>query len=227
METRLTAAPAACPALPPGAPGRLLIVEDEQIVALDLRHRLTTMGFEVVGMTGSGQDALRLALSLEPDVVLLDVRLQGELDGIHVAHELHRHARPGIIFVTGNTDIATAERAGEALPFNYILKPVRDRELRISVRAALHHHRLTEALRLARFGLEAKVDERTRELALANRQLQVQISEGLRTQSELRLAPGKWLPRCARNRRGGRPRPARPQTGPDCRGGAGLDHAVP
>ncbi len=188
METRLTAEPADSPAQTPAAPGRILIVEDEQIVALDLRRRLVTLGLEVVGVTGSGDEAIRLTLSLKPDVVLLDVRLHGELDGIHVAHEIHRHARPGIIFVTGNTDIATAERAGETLPFNYILKPVRDRELQISVRAALHHHRLAEALRQARSGLEAKVEERTRELAQANRQLQVQIVEGLRTQAELRHA---------------------------------------
>ncbi|PTY07364.1 hypothetical protein DB347_08670 [Opitutaceae bacterium EW11] len=167
---------------------KILLVEDEQVFALDLKRRIEHFGYEVAGIAASGDEALILAHLARPSLILVDVNLVGEMDGVQVAEHLADDLGCAVIFVTGNSDSATLARITATHPFNTILKPVRERELKISLEAALHHSRLQRELQQARDELEARVQERTRELAEANRQLVRQVAEHVKMETHLREA---------------------------------------
>jgi PAS domain S-box-containing protein/putative nucleotidyltransferase with HDIG domain len=117
--------------------GRILVVEDEAIVALDIQARLVRLGFEVVGHAATGEEALRLADSQSPDLVLMDVLLTGPKDGIDTAGELLlRHNLP-VIYLTAMSDEATLARAKETGPSGYLAKPFEDHELSLAIEMAL------------------------------------------------------------------------------------------
>ena len=109
---------------------RMLIVEDESIVAQDLRYKLLAWGYQVAGIASSGEEAVRVAAELRPDLVLMDVRLPGRVDGIQAARAIgSRHNIP-VIYLTAFSDDETLQRAKDSEPFGYITKPVRDADLR-------------------------------------------------------------------------------------------------
>ena len=119
---------------------RLLLVEDEAIVAADLAIRLAQLGYEVVGSANCGERALALAQQLRPDLVLMDIRLQGPLDGIEVAQDLRARFQMPVVFLTAYGEDAILQRAQAVEPLGYILKPIEDRELRIVIEMALYKH---------------------------------------------------------------------------------------
>lgn len=130
-------------------PHSILVVEDEVIVSADLTSKLTKMGYEVVGATGYGEEALELARQHRPSLVLMDVRLAGALDGIEAAVAIHRELMLPVVFLTAHSDAATIERAAHAEPFGYILKPFNDRELRTHIEMALYKYATEQRLREA------------------------------------------------------------------------------
>lgn len=117
--------------------GRILVVEDEPVVALDIQARLSRLGFEMAGHAATGAEALRLADSLRPDLVLMDVRLDGPLDGIDTTRELLRRRRLPVIYLTAASDEDTLARAKETAPLGYLAKPFEDHELRAALEMAL------------------------------------------------------------------------------------------
>jgi two-component system, cell cycle sensor histidine kinase and response regulator CckA len=119
----------------------LLVVEDELVVAEDLRSRLTGLGYEIVGVTGSGDEAVDLALRLRPRLVLMDIRLRGETDGITAAERIRASSDIPVIFLTAYADAATLRRAQVPDPFGYLLKPFDERDLHITIEMALAKHR--------------------------------------------------------------------------------------
>ncbi|MEI6673638.1 MAG: PAS domain S-box protein [Verrucomicrobiota bacterium] len=119
---------------------RLFIVEDEAIVAADIAIRLTQLGFQVAGTATSGEEALARVEQIQPDLVLMDIRLQGTMDGIATAHELRKRHQLPVIFLTAYAEGATFQRAKLAEPFGYILKPFEDRELEIVIDLAFYKH---------------------------------------------------------------------------------------
>jgi PAS domain S-box-containing protein len=125
---------------------RILVVEDEAIVAMDIESRLAGMGYSLAGRAVSGEQALALAETERPDLVLMDIRLQGEMDGIEAAREIHQRFRIPVIFLTAYSEETTLERAKLAEPFGYILKPFDDRELKSAIEIALYKHRTEEEL---------------------------------------------------------------------------------
>jgi PAS domain S-box-containing protein len=125
---------------------RLLIVEDEAIVVADITIRLTQLGYTVVGTTASGEDAITLAEAVQPDLVLMDIHLQGAMDGVTAAHELRTRLRLPVVFLTAYAEGNTFQRAKEAEPLGYILKPFEDRELRIAIDMALYKHQAERRL---------------------------------------------------------------------------------
>lgn len=129
------------------SPARILIVEDESIVARDLQEQLAKAGYLVVGVTARGDEALRLTAELEPNLVLMDIRLQGELDGIAAAAALRERCPAAVIFLTAHADTATLERARVTEPFGYLLKPFDERELRTTIEMALYKHSAEQRLR--------------------------------------------------------------------------------
>jgi len=121
-------------------PRRILIVEDGRTMARDLALRLTRLGFEVAGVTASGEEAIVLAERERPDLTLMDIRLEGEMDGITAADHLRTSLQLPVVFLTAHADDATLRAASITEPFGYIIKPAEDRELRIVIEMALYKH---------------------------------------------------------------------------------------
>lgn len=128
----------------------ILIVEDENIVALDMRIRLDGLGYCVVGVVDTGPAAIKAMKSLKPDLVLMDIKLKGGDDGIEVARTVRESADIPIIFVTAFTDEPTLERAKLVSPYGYIVKPFHERELRIAIELALYKFKYESSIRQAK-----------------------------------------------------------------------------
>ncbi|MDP1829324.1 MAG: response regulator [Archangium sp.] len=120
---------------------KILLVEDEGVVALDIEQRLTQLGYVMVGTADTATAALELARTGRPDLVLMDIRIRGALDGVDLARDLAaRHELP-VVFLTGNADEATLRRAVEAEPYGYVLKPFELRTLEATIQTALFRFR--------------------------------------------------------------------------------------
>lgn len=122
------------------SPQRILIVDDEIIIARELEARLTGFGYEVVGIAATRIDAVSLAAQTHPSLVLMDINLRGDSDGIEAAAEIRSQVSVPIIFLTAFTDGNTLARAKEIEPYGYIVKPFNERELRANIEMALHKH---------------------------------------------------------------------------------------
>lgn len=119
---------------------RILVVEDEYILAINLRETLESLGYTVIDITDSGEAAIAKAAELHPNLVLMDIRLRGDMDGIQAANQIWRQLQIPIIFVTGHSDQSTVEKASLTSPFGYILKPIRDKELYVAIQTALSRY---------------------------------------------------------------------------------------
>ncbi len=126
---------------------RVLIVEDEKIIALDLQRRLERFGYLVIDMASDGEDAVQKAKDLRPDIILMDIMLSGETDGIEAAKIIKTDLRIPVIFLTAYADEKTLERAKEAEPFGYILKPFKERELYTTIDIAIYKNNVDKQLR--------------------------------------------------------------------------------
>jgi PAS domain S-box-containing protein len=124
---------------------RILIVEDETIVAMDLAATLRRLGYEVVGMAGAGESAVEIAESLKPDLILMDIRLKGAMDGVEAATIIQRRARTPVVFLTAHADVDTVERTKAAAPYGYLVKPFDERALHRAVEIALKRAASDEA----------------------------------------------------------------------------------
>ncbi|WP_226575914.1 ATP-binding response regulator [Acuticoccus sediminis] len=128
------------------SPARIAIVEDDRIVARDIREQLRRSGYEVVGTAASGEGAREMVARERPDLVLMDIRLEGAEDGIEAAQRVRRDYRVPVIFLTAYADDDTVRRATEAEPFGYLLKPFEDQQLRTAIEMALYKHRAERRL---------------------------------------------------------------------------------
>ena len=126
---------------------RMLVVEDERIVSLDLQRRLKAMGYEIAGSAVAGEEAIQKAETLRPDMVLMDIMLDGELDGIQAAEIIRSRFSIPVIYLTAYADSATLERAKITEPFGYILKPFEERELHGHIEIALYKARMEKKLK--------------------------------------------------------------------------------
>jgi signal transduction histidine kinase len=118
---------------------KILVVEDENIVAMDLRATLTRLGYQVVDSVGTGRQAIEHVEQRRPDLVLMDIQLRGAMDGIEAAERIRRLEVP-VVYLTAFSDDATLRRARETSPHGYVLKPFDDRELQIVIELAIHRH---------------------------------------------------------------------------------------
>ncbi len=125
----------------------ILIVEDERIIALDLKKRLERFGFPNPTIVSTGEDALEQARDLKPDIILMDIMLSGEIDGIEAAKTVKDNYSIPVIFLTAYSNENTLERAKEAEPYGYILKPFKERELYTTIDIALYKFNVNEKLR--------------------------------------------------------------------------------
>lgn len=123
---------------------RIVIVEDQSIVAKDLRNTLTHLGYDVQAVASTGEDAVRLVDELHPDLVLMDIVLDGKVDGVEAADVIrHRYGIP-IIYLTAHADLETIERAKRTVPEGYLVKPFRDGDIGTTIEVALYRHRMEQ-----------------------------------------------------------------------------------
>ena len=116
---------------------RILVVEDESIIAMDIRRTLKGLGYEVCGVVSSGEESIEKAFQNRPDLVLMDIGLRGNIDGICAAKEIKSGMNVPIIYLTAYGDEATLNRADKANPYGYIHKPFEESELRFKIEGAL------------------------------------------------------------------------------------------
>lgn len=134
---------------------RIMIVEDEALVARDISSRLQQMGYEIAGSAERGNTAIELALQLRPDLILMDINLRDDIDGIEAAAIIHQSFDVPIIFCTAYSNDETLARAKITDPYGYILKPFDNRELEINIEIALYKHDAETALRETQSHLNA------------------------------------------------------------------------
>lgn len=129
------------------ASARILVVEDEGIVAEEIRSRLKRLRYAISAVAFSGEEAIRKAEETHPDLVLVDIRLRGGMDGVKTAEEIRVRFDIPVVFVTAYADEATLQRAKTTEPYGYILKPFEDKELRSSIEVALYKHNIERRLK--------------------------------------------------------------------------------
>ena len=129
---------------------KVLIVEDEILVAMDIQNRLEMLGYSVPAIASSKEEAIRNIQETKPDLVLLDIKLFGIMDGVAIAEEIHTRFKIPFIYLTAHADESTLERAKTTAPYGYILKPLEEGVLHPAIQIALDKH-----------GLERNVRDRT------------------------------------------------------------------
>lgn len=125
---------------------KIQIVEDESIFAMDLVSQLKSMHYSVISVTDTGEKAVQEADKKKPDLILMDIRLKDEMDGIEAAQQIRKRKNIPIIFITAYAEEKTLTRAKVAEPFGYLLKPINKRELRAVIEMALYKHRMEKKL---------------------------------------------------------------------------------
>ncbi len=137
---------------------RILVVEDEIIVAEDIRRSAQHMGYTVLSVASSGEEAIKKAHELNPDLVLMDIMLNGEMDGIEAAEQIRSSLNIPVIYLTAYSDEKTFERAKITEPFGYVIKPFKERELHINIEIALYKHKMEKRLKESKQWLSAVVN---------------------------------------------------------------------
>ncbi len=135
-------------------PIRVLVVEDEAIIALEIEARLTAMGYEVLDCVASGEEALEIVNSSLPDVILMDINIQGKLDGVMLAKTIREHYSIPCIFLTAYSDDLTIKRAAGSNPLGYLTKPFSDREVHAAIQIGLYREEKERELKAQRQELE-------------------------------------------------------------------------
>jgi len=117
---------------------KILIVEDERVVAMDIQNRLKDLGYSVCGLASSGEEAVKKASEIQPDLILMDIVLKGRMDGIDAARQIRERFNIPVVYLTTFSDEKTLQKARLTEPYGYILKPFDDRELRSNIEMALY-----------------------------------------------------------------------------------------
>ncbi|MDZ7793556.1 MAG: response regulator [Spirochaetia bacterium] len=134
---------------------RILLVEDESIVAMDMERRLNALGYSVIEHVLSGEDAVTKAEQEKPDLILMDIHLKGNMDGIQAAERIKSTLGTPVIYITAYSDETTLARAKVTEPFGYILKPFQEREIYSTIEMALYKYKIEQELIAAKEKAEA------------------------------------------------------------------------
>jgi AmiR/NasT family two-component response regulator len=171
---------------------RILVVEDEALVALDLEEQLVRLGYEVAGVVDSCAAAIERAREATPDLVLMDIHLRGEPDGIEAAERLRDEPGVPVVFLTAFADAATLERAKQVSPHGYILKPFDQRDLRATIEIAVHRDRLEREQRRSHENLLALLDVQRAGIVLLDGRGRIQFANvAARSRATKRISPAR------------------------------------
>jgi DNA-binding NarL/FixJ family response regulator len=146
---------------------RIMVVEDEGITAMRIKKSLEDIGYSVTSTEFTGEAAVKKAAENRPDLVLMDIVLDGRMDGIEAAGKIHSDLNIPVVYLTAHSDNEILKRLKTTEPFGYIIKPFDDRELRMVVEIAFYKYGMEQKLRESNELLELKVKERTTELESA------------------------------------------------------------
>ncbi|MBD2253320.1 response regulator [Nostoc parmelioides] len=169
---------------------QVLIVEDEFILAFDLKEKLDNLGHKVIDIVDSAEEAIKTAIEFHPDLILMDIRLRGKMDGIEAAREIWTYLRIPIIYVTGHSDKSTVERATEIFTFGYVLKPVSEENLYVAIQTGLTNFQYKQAeflLHKAHEELKAKFRNYATKISLLNEELQLEVPQQPQVNSEWQI----------------------------------------
>lgn len=119
----------------------VLVVEDESIVSKDIQHSLKKLGYNVVGAAATGEQAVKLAVETQPDIILMDIMLKGEMNGIEAADSIRKETNIPVIFLTAYADESTLAKAKVTQPHGYIIKPFKEIDIHTSIEMALYKHK--------------------------------------------------------------------------------------
>jgi len=125
----------------------IFIVEDEWLVSLELQQRIKDLGYEIAGTSDNGDSAIKMILETKPDLILIDINIKGNIDGIETARQVLVKYNVPIIYVTAYSDKTTLERAKITTPYGYIIKPVEERDLLISIEISLNKFEMEKKLK--------------------------------------------------------------------------------
>jgi two-component system, response regulator PdtaR len=120
---------------------KILVVEDQNIVALNIKNKLKILGYTVLGTAATGEEAIKKAEWMNADIVLMDIKLKGDMDGIEAAREIKNRLGIPVLYLTASTDDEIFDRAKTTEPAGYISKPFREEDLHSNIEMALHKHR--------------------------------------------------------------------------------------
>ena len=154
-----------------------MVVEDDAEIVMRLQQRLTEMGYDVVGIAYSGDEAVEKARHVRPDLILMDIMMPGQLDGIAAAKIVKTELNIPVIFLTAFSEDRIIENAKQAEPFGYILKPFQDREIKAAIEVALYRKEMEEKLWKAHNNLDREVKERTSDLHNALKKIERRETE--------------------------------------------------
>jgi PAS domain S-box-containing protein len=132
---------------------RILVVEDESVVAKDIQWSLRSLGYNICGWASSGEEALEKVGSLKPDLVLMDIVLKGGIDGVEAAEHIRTNFDIPVVYLTAYADEHTLQRAKVTEPFGYILKPFEERELHTTIEVALYKHKMEKRMKESQYWL--------------------------------------------------------------------------
>lgn len=165
---------------------KILVVEDDAIARLDIQAALERAGYVVAGMAASGEEAIMQADALSPDMVLMDIRLEGAMDGVEAANEIVRRFDIPIIYLTVYADDETLRWAKVSGPYGYLLKPVDHSELKSAIEVGLYKHQMERELKKAKQAAEAASRAKTSFLATISHELRTPMN-GVLGMTELLL----------------------------------------
>lgn len=175
---------------------RILVVEDEFILAMNIKENLQGLGYIVVDIVDSGETAIEKATQLRPDLVLMDIRLQGEIDGIQAAGEIWNFLQIPVIYLTAYSDKSTVEKATQTFTCGYIIKPFSQQHLYVAIQTALSiiKHKQSElALYKAYEDFKIKTQHYTTKLALANDEFKREIIKFSQLESKLPTTTEEYI----------------------------------
>ncbi len=125
---------------------KIMIVEDEAITAMELSSRMKKLGYDVVALVSSGKEAIKKAVEMKPDAILMDIKLKGDMDGIEAARQINEIKRIPVFYITAYADESLLKRAKVTEPYAYMVKPFSIREIHSNIEVALHRHEIEQKL---------------------------------------------------------------------------------
>lgn len=121
---------------------KILVVEDESIIALNIKKKLKNLGYTVPAIVSTGEEAIKMTEITFPDLILMDVMLKGDMDGVQAVEEIHKRFDVPVIYLTAYSDDEVLARAKTTKPYGYIVKPFKADDLRSNIEIALYRHRM-------------------------------------------------------------------------------------